>query len=680
LASITEISTENPALAIQAAILARPVTPERRMADAIRVLAVDAIEKATLGHPGMPMGFADVATTLWTRFHKYDAADPRWPDRDRFVLSAGHGSMLLYALLNLTGHVGMEMEQIKQFRQLHSTTPGHPEFGAHPAIETTTGPLGQGLANAVGMALAERMLAARFGRSLVDHRTWCVVGDGCLMEGISQEAIDLAGHLKLNKLTVLWDDNSISIDGPINLASSTDQLKRFAASGWAVKRVDGHDPAQIAAGLSMAVRSKKPTLIACKTIIGFGAPTKAGTAATHGAVLGAAETQGMKDLLGWTSPPFEVPADIRERWQKAGSRGATPRRAWLKRLARHPQRAEFERVMAGRLPENFHEVMATLRAGLAESRPAIAGRAGGQKALEALVPAVPEIVGGSADLTPANLTFVKSMTAVSPGNYAGRYIHYGIREHGMAAMMNGMAVHGGLIPYAGTFLCFADYMRPALRLAALMGQRVIHVMTHDSIGVGEDGPTHQPVEHLASLRAMPNMYVLRPADAMEAAECWEVALRRADGPSMLVLSRLVLPALRTDAGENRSARGGYVLAEADGPRAATLISTGSEVSIAMAAREQLAKDGIKVAVVSLPCWELFAIQDEAWRASVLGGAPRFGIEAAVAQGWEHWLGPDGVFIGMTGFGASAPPAVLYKHFGITADAIAAAVRKRLGHV
>jgi transketolase len=675
--SIAEIPAVNPALAAQVAILARAATPECQMAGAIRALAVDAIEKAKSGHPGMPMGFADVATTLWTRFHKYDAADPRWPDRDRFVLSAGHGSMLLYALLHLTGHAGMEIEQIKQFRQLHSNTPGHPEYGAHPGIETTTGPLGQGIANAVGMALAERMLAARFGRSLVDHRTWVVAGDGCLMEGISQEAIELAGHLKLNKLTVLWDNNSVSIDGPINLVNSTDQLKRFAAAGWAVKQVDGHDPVQIAAGLSMAVRSKKPTLIACKTIIGFGAPTRAGTASMHSGALGAAESQGMKDLLGWTSPPFEVPPDIRERWQQAGSRGATPRRAWLKRLARHPKRTEFERVMAGRLPENFHEAMAALRTSFAESRLAVAGRIAGQKVLEAVVPSVPEMVGGSADLTPANLTYVKPMGVVSPGSFGGRYIHYGIREHAMAAIMNGMAVHGGLIPYGGTLFTFVDYMRPSLRLAALMRQRVIYVMTHDSIGAGEDGPTHQPVEHLASLRAMPNMRVLRPADAMEVAECWEMALGHADGPIVLVLSRQILPVLRTDASENRCARGGYVLAEADGPRAATLISSGSEVSIAMAAREMLAKDDIKVAVVSLPCWELFAAQDAVWRAGVLGEAPRFGIEAAVAQGWEHWLGADGVFIGMSGFGASAPSDALYRHFSITADAIANAVHKRL---
>ncbi len=674
----TEPVAAMSAAALQAAILAKPATPERHMANAIRALAVDAIEKANSGHPGMPMGFADVATVLWSRFHKFDAADPRWPDRDRFVLSAGHGSMLLYALLHLTGHAGMEIEQIERFRQLHSNTPGHPEYGVHPAIETTTGPLGQGIATAVGMALAERMLAARFGRSLVDHRTWVVVGDGCLMEGISHEAIDLAGHLKLNKLTVLWDDNRITIDGPTSVATSTDQLKRFADAGWAVKQVDGHDPAQIAAGLSMAVRSKKPTLIACRTIIGFGAPNKAGTAGVHGAVLGAAEAKAAKEMLGWTYPPFEVPSEIREQWHQVGTRGATPRRAWLKRLAHHPQRAEFERVMAGRLPENFREAVAAFRAQVAEKRPVLAGRASGQKTLEALVPVLPELVGGSADLTPANLTAAPGMAPVVPGNYAGRYLHFGIREHGMAAAMNGLAVHGGFIPYGGTFLCFADYMRPALRISALMRQRVIYVMTHDSIGVGEDGPTHQPIEHLASLRAMPNLFVLRPGDAVEVAEAWEIALRRTEGPSMLVLSRQPLPALRTDGVENRSVRGGYVLAEANGPRAATLIATGSEVSIAMEAREKLAAAGVPVAVVSLPCWELFAAQDENWRAGVLGGVPRFGIEAAGPMGWERWLGPDGTFIGMNGFGASAKPEDLYREFGITADAIADTVRRKLG--
>ena len=677
MASIAEAKADNPALAAQAEILARPMTPERDMANAIRALAIDAVQAANSGHPGMPMGMADVATVLWSRFLKYDAADPRWPDRDRFILSAGHGSMLLYALLHLTGQDGMRIEDLKNFRQLHSPAAGPPEFGEHPGIETTTGPLGQGLGNAVGFALAERMLAARFGKSLVDHRTWVVAGDGCLMEGISQEAISLAGHLQLDKLCVLWDDNAISIDGGTDLSTSDDQLKRFAASGWAVKRLDGHDPAQIAAGLSWAMRSKKPTLLACKTIIGFGAPTKAGTAGSHGSPLGAPEAASAKAALGWTAAPFEIPAEIGAAWHAAGARGATARRGWLKRLARHNQRSEFDRAITGKLPDTFHEAVVALKSGIAETRPKLATRQSSQKALEALVPALPELAGGSADLTGSNLTLVKGMGFVTPANYAGRYIHFGIREHGMAAAMNGMALHGGLIPYGGTFFVFTDYMRPALRLAALMRLRVIHVLTHDSIGLGEDGPTHQPVEHLASLRAMPNVHMFRPADAMETAECWELAIRRTDGPSLLALSRQGLPSMRGDAGENRCARGGYVLAEANGPRQATLIATGSEVALAMEARSLLASENIQAAVVSLPCWELFAAQDASYRDDVLGAAPRVGIEAGVAMGWERWLGPDGVFIGMTGFGASAPEGELYKHFGITAEAAAAAVRKRL---
>jgi transketolase len=677
MAALDAFPAGNAVLAAQAEILARPVTPARRMADAIRALAIDAVEAAKSGHPGMPMGMADVATSLWTRFNKFDAADPRWPDRDRFVLSAGHGSMLLYALLYLTGHDGMGIAELQHFRQLHSPAAGHPEFGEHPAIETTTGPLGQGIATAVGMALAERLLAARFGKSLVDHRTWVIASDGDLMEGISHEAINLAGHLCLDKLTVLYDSNRISIDGDTALAQSDDALKRFAAAGWATKEVDGHDPVQIAAALSYAVRNKKPTMILCRTIIGLGAPTKAGSAATHGAPLGAQEAAGAKQLLGWHEPPFSVPDDLLRRWHDAGSRGAGARRAWLKRLARHNQRGEFERVMAGRLPETWHEAVAALKAEIAETRPRLATRQASQRALEALAAATPELIGGSADLTGSNLTMVKGMGSVGPGNFAGRYIHYGVREHGMAACANGMALHGGVIPYTGTFFVFTDYMRPALRISAITRQRVIHVLTHDSIGLGEDGPTHQPVEHLASLRAMPHVHVFRPADAMETAECWELAIRRADGPSLLVLTRQPLPALRTDTAENRCARGGYVLAEADGPRQATLIATGSEVSLAMTARDLLAADGIAVAVVSLPSWELFAQQDEAYRATVLGDAPRVGIEAACGFGWERWLGPDDTFIGMTGFGASAPFEELYRHFGITAEAAVAAVRRRL---
>ena len=677
MASIAEISADNPALAAQTAILGRPMTPERRMADAIRALAIDAVERAKSGHPGMPLGMADVATALWTRFHKFDAADPRWPDRDRFVLSGGHGSMMLYALLHLTGFAGMTIEDLKNFRQLHSPAAGHPEYGHHPGIEITTGPLGQGLANSVGMAIAERHLAAKFGRSLVDHRTWVTCGDGDLMEGISQEAISLAGHLRLNKLCVLWDDNSVSIDGATSLSTSDDQLKRFAASGWATKRVDGHDPVEVSAAIASAMRSSRPTMIACRTIIGFSSPTKAGTAASHGAPLGPEDAKAAKLALGWTDAPFEVPQDLQEQWLAAGTRGATARRAWLKRLAHHPMRAEFERVMAGKLPENFHEAVAALRAEIAEKKPKVASRAASQRALEFMVPAVPELLGGSADLTGSNLTLVKGMGFISPGSYAGRYLHYGIREHGMAAAMNGMAAHGGVIPYGGTFFVFSDYMRPSIRLAALMGIRVIHVLTHDSIGLGEDGPTHQPVEHLASLRAMPNIHMYRPADAMETAECWELALRRADGPSLLALSRQALPTMRTDTAENRCAKGGYVLAEASGARQATLVATGSEVAIAMTARTQLAAEGIHVAVVSLPCWELFAQQDEAWRAEVLGGALRVGIEAGVEFGWDRWLGADGVFIGMHSFGASGLFEDVYKEFGITPEAIVAAVKKRV---
>lgn len=666
-----------PALARQAEILALPVTAVRRMADALRSLAIDATEQAGSGHPGLPLGMADAATLLWTRFHKFDAADPRWPDRDRFVLSAGHGSILLYALVHLTGYHGMSVDDLRDFRRLHSPAAGHPEFGLHPAIETTTGPLGQGLATAVGMALAERNMAARFGKSLVDHRTWVIASDGDMQEGLSHEAAALAGHLCLSKLAVLYDDNQVTIDGDMSLSASDDVQKRFAACGWATKQVDGHDAGQINAALSFAVRSKKPTLIACRTIIGLGAPNRAGTAAVHGTPLGLREASGAKAALGWDEAAFSIPDDLRQRWLAAGNRGASSRRSWLKRLARHNQRAEFERVMAGRLPDNFHEALATLKQDLAAERPRLPTRAASQRCLEALVPAIPELIGGSADLTASNMTMVRGMAPMTAGNYGGRYIHYGVREHGMAAAANGMALHGGIIPYIGTYLAFTDYLRPALRLSAMMRQRVIYVLTHDSIGVGEDGPTHQPVEQLASLRAMPDLHVFRPSDALEAAECWELALRRADGPSLLVLSRQSLSPLRWDAADNRAARGGYVLAEADGPRQATIIATGSEVAIALTAREKLAGDGIAVAVVSLPCWELFAQQDAAWRARVLGDAPRIGIEAACGFGWDQWLAPDGTFIGMTGFGASGSRDDLYTHYGLTAEAVVAAVRRKL---
>ena len=666
-----------PITSLQDAILARPPTPERRMADAIRVLSIDAIEGAGSGHPGMPLGMADAATALWTRFLRFDAADPRWPDRDRFVLSAGHGSMLLYALLHLTGHAGMGIADLARFRRLDSPAGGHPEYGAHPAIEATTGPLGQGFSNAVGIALAERMLASRFGRSLVDHRTWVIASDGDLMQGVSHEAADLAGHLRLEKLTVLWDDNSVSLDGDTALSHSSDTLKRFAAQGWATKRVDGHDPAQLAGALAQAMRSKKPSLIACRTIIGLAAPTKAGTSAAHGGPLGQCEAEAARLALCWDEPHLTVPADVTSRWQAAGSRGASARRAWLKRMAKHPLRGEFERVMAGKLPADWHERTASVRAEIADERHPVSGRNAGHRALSTLSSIMPELVGGSADAGRSTRTQPPDAAPVWPGNYAGRYIHFGVREHAMAAALNGIALHGGFVPYGGSFCAFSDYMRPALRLAAMMRLRVVHVLTHDSIGVGEDGPTHQPVEQLASFRALPNTYVFRPADALETAECWDLAVRRSNGPSLIVLSRQELTPLRQDASENRSARGGYVLQEADGPRQATLIATGSEVAIALEARRQLADIGIAAAIVSLPCWELFAQQDDRYRMDVLGSAPRIGIEAACGFGWERWIGETGLFIGMTGFGASAPHADLYRHFGITPEAITAAVRRRV---
>ncbi len=651
----------------------------RRMANVIRVLAMDAVEQATCGHPGMPMGMADVATVLWSRFLKFDPARPDWPDRDRFVLSAGHGSMLLYALLHLTGYPGMSLDELKRFRQLGSRTAGHPEYGHAPGIETTTGPLGQGLANAVGMALAERLLNARFGDDLVDHHTYVIAGDGCLMEGISQEAISLAGHLRLNKLIVLWDDNAISIDGGTELSTSEDQLQRFAAAGWDSVAVDGHDPEAVAAALARARETELPSLIACRTVIAFGAPTKAGSAAAHGAALGAAEIAGARERLGWREPPFVIPGDVAEWWRAVGGRGAAASAAWQQRLGAAPAaiRGEFERSSGGALPPGFDTAMAGIRAKFAAEAPKTATRQASGMVLDALVPALPELIGGSADLTGSNNTRAKGQKPVTPGDFSGSYLHYGIREHGMAAAMNGMAVHGGLIPYGGTFLVFSDYCRPSIRLAALMGLRVVYVLTHDSIGLGEDGPTHQPVEHLAALRAIPNLQVFRPADAVETAECWELALRTRKAPSVLALTRQSVPALRRDGGENRSARGGYVLAEAEGPRQATLIATGSEVALALAARDLLKARGVAAAVVSLPCWALFDAQTPGYRAEVLGSAPRVAVEAASPFGWERYIGAGGAMVGMTGFGASAPAEELYRHFGITAEKVAEAALRQL---
>jgi transketolase len=658
--------------------LTNQAVPHRDMANAIRFLAIDAVEKAKSGHPGMPMGMADVATVLFSRFLKFDAADPAWPDRDRFVLSAGHGSMLLYALLHLTGNEDVTIDEIKSFRQWGSKTPGHPEYGHTKGVETTTGPLGQGLATAVGMALAERLMNERFGTELVDHKTYVIAGDGCLMEGVSHEAISLAGHLKLNRLIVLWDDNHISIDGDTSLSCSDDQLARFAASGWATCRVDGHDPEAVAAAIEQAQTSDRPSLIACRTTIGFGSPNRAGSEKVHGAPLGAEEIEKTRAALNWPYAPFEIPQTILDQWRAAGSRGKAAHEAWTKRLSALDagKRAAFEDALAGKLAAGYGGALKGLIEKFAADKPNIATRQASQLTIDALVPASPNLLGGSADLTHSNLTHAKGTTSVKPNGFGGSYIHYGIREFGMAAAMNGIALHGGFIPYGGTFLVFCDYNRPAIRLAALMGVRVIHVLTHDSIGLGEDGPTHQPVEHVASLRAIPNLLVFRPADAIETAQAWDCALQQSSRPSALALSRQGLPALPRDGvpTDNQVARGAYLVVD-PGQRDVTLIATGSEVAIALDAAKQLGEAGVKAAVVSAPCFELFAEQDQAYRDSVLGQAPRVGVEAAIAADWYRWIGDKGEFIGMTGFGASAPASVLYREFGITADAVAKAAQR-----
>jgi transketolase len=656
-----------------------------RMANAIRALAMDAVEQAKSGHPGLPMGAADIATVLFTRFLKFDPADPAWPDRDRFVLSAGHGSMLLYALLHLLGYEKVTIEEIKRFRQLGSITPGHPENFLTPGVETTTGPLGQGLANAVGMAIAERHLAAVFGRELVDHRTYVLASDGDLMEGLSQEAIALAGHLRLNKLIVLFDDNGISIDGPLSLADSVDQVKRFEAARWAATRIDGHDPEAIAKAIAIAQASDRPSLIACRTVIGLGAPSKAGTEKCHGSPLGAEEIKGARAKLGWSEPAFAIPADVRAMWGNAGSAGRSARLAWNDRLKAAPaaRRAEFERRLRGELPnEKVAAAVGSVKEKLAAEPKETATRSASEGALEALTAVVPEMIGGSADLTGSNNTKPKGMTVLSAADYGGRFIHYGVREHGMAAAMNGMALHGGVIPYSGTFLVFADYCRPAIRLAALMGERVIHVMTHDSIGLGEDGPTHQPIEHLAALRAIPNLHVFRPCDAVETVECWQLALENFSGPSVLALTRQNLPQLRRgfDAA-NRCADGGYELVPAQGNAEVSLFATGSEVAIAVEAHRILGERGISARVVSLPCFELFRALPAAKRQQVIGAARvNVAVEAAIRQGWDEIIGSDGAFIGMTSFGASAPYKELYRHFGITAENVAKAALHKLGHI
>ena len=651
------------------------------MANAIRVLAMDAVQVANSGHPGLPMGAADLATVLFSKHLKFDPADPHWPDRDRFVLSAGHGSMLLYSLLHLLGYPDMTVDELKRFRQLGSKTAGHPEYGHAAGIETTTGPLGQGLANAAGMAIAERLMNARFGDGLVDHYTYVLASDGDLMEGISQEALALAGHLKLNKLIVIFDDNGITIDGAISLSDSTDQTQRFEASGWRAVRIDGHDPEAIDAALAAAKSSDRPTLIAAKTTIGWGAPKKAGTAAAHGSPLGPEEIAGARLAYLWEHEPFVLPEPLVAEWRRLGRRARHASDGWKERLrATDPGvRREFERRIAGDVGPDLDRAIADLKRSYAEKPVTIATRKASENALEAINSVLPETIGGSADLTPSNNTKSKGLEAVAPGKFGGRFIHYGIREHGMAAAMNGMALHGGIIPYSGTFLIFSDYCRPAIRLSALMGLRVVYVMTHDSIGLGEDGPTHQPVEHLAALRAMPNLAVYRPADAVETAECWQLALHDRTRPSLLALTRQNLAQVRQGYVEaNLSARGAYEVAAAEGEAAVGLFASGSEVGIAIAAKALLDARGVGARVVSVPCFERFFEQDAAYRAATIGSAPvKVGIEAAVRQGWDAVIGTDGIFVGMTGFGASAPYEDLYRHFGITAEAVVEAVLDRL---
>ncbi|MEM7216546.1 MAG: transketolase [Pseudomonadota bacterium] len=650
------------------------------MANAIRFLSIDAVQAANSGHPGLPMGAADIVTVLFTKFMEFDAKNPHWPDRDRFVLSAGHGSMLLYSILYLLGYEDIDIDQIKNFRQLGSNTAGHPEYGHAAGIETTTGPLGQGLANAVGMAIAERKLNAEFGDDLCNHYTYCLAGDGCLMEGISQEAITLAGHLKLNKLVVLWDNNDISIDGPISMSDSTDQIARFKACGWNTLHIDGHNHEEIAGAIMKARESDRPTMISCKTTIGFGSPNKAGTAGAHGAPLGDEEIVLTREALGWEHEPFKVPESVLDAWRVAGLNCCKEHKAWEKRYEKlDPElKGEFERRMRGDLPAHFEDAIVDLKKALAKDQPKMATRQSSQKVLEIINESVPETLGGSADLTGSNNTKTSQTDAFVAPDYSGRFIHYGIREHGMAAAMNGMALHGGLIPYSGGFLIFSDYCRPSIRLAALMGIRVIHVLTHDSIGLGEDGPTHQPVEHLASLRAIPNLNVYRPADTCETAECWQLALESTNTPSAIALTRQGLPTVRTEfSEENLCARGAYEISAASRDAEVSIFASGSEVEIALAAQSELEENGTPTRVVSVPCFELFEAQSKDYRKSIIGSAAvKIGVEAAIRQGWGPIIG-DGPFIGMNSFGASAPGAALYEHFGITAEAVVEAAKAKL---
>ena len=648
---------------------------ERLMANAIRFLSAEAIEKANSGHPGMPLGMADVATVLFSKFIKLNPEAPRWFDRDRFVLSAGHGSMLLYSVLYLLGYKDIDIEDIKNFRQLGAKTAGHPEYGHLAGIDMTTGPLGQGITSSVGMALAERMLAAKYGEDVCNHYTYVIAGDGCLMEGISEEAISLAGHLKLNKLIVFWDNNDITIDGHVSAANSTDQIKRFEAVGWNTISIDGHNYKEIEKAIKKAQKSKKPTLIACKTKIGFGAPSKCGTSKCHGSPLGAEELAAMRKALGWTAAPFEVPSETLKNWREAGKRSLAAYQDWEKRAKIKGK--DFLDAIAGKLPKGWDKELNKLKEQAIAEQTKVATRKASQMCLEAIMPNLPELVGGSADLAASNLTLTKVSKTVTAADYNGNNIMYGIREHAMAAIMNGLALHGGLIPFGGTFFVFSDYMRPSMRLAALMGVRVIYVLTHDSIGVGEDGPTHQPIEHLASYRCMPGILTFRPCDVVETAEAWQLAISTEDKPSILALTRQNLPLLRKSAQENLTAKGGYILAGDAKKRQATIIATGSEVSLAMEARAKLAEEGIEVTVVSMPCCELFDAQPEPYREEVLGHAPRVAVEAASKFGWERYVGEKGDIIGMDGFGASGPAGELYKYFGITVEEVVDAVKNSL---
>ncbi len=646
------------------------------MANAIRALSMDAVQAANSGHPGMPMGMADVAAVLYDRFLKFDPKAPKWPDRDRFVLSAGHGSMLLYSLLNLSGYAKPTMDDIRNFRQLGSPCAGHPENTHLDGAECTTGPLGQGLAMAVGMAMAERHMNAVFGDELVDHHTWVVAGDGCLMEGINHEAIGLAGHLQLGRLIVLWDDNKITIDGSTALSTSEDIAARYQATGWHTEACDGHDPADITRAIEAALADGRPSLIACKTVIGKGAPNKQGTHSVHGSALGADEVSATREALGWSAPAFEIPAAIAEDWRATGTRGAKSRAAWEARLAGSPLGSEFTRRMSGELPADGGAAQAYMD-GLLESMPKVATRKSSEMALEAMTSLIPEMIGGSADLTGSNLTRTKATTPFNAEAYGGRYVSYGIREFGMAAALNGMALHGGVIPYGGTFLVFADYCRNAIRLSAIQKTRAIYVMTHDSIGVGEDGPTHQPIEHVMSLRLIPDLLVFRPADAMETAEAWTLALQHQNTPSVLALTRQNLPMLRNSA-DMLSAKGAYRLRAANAARKVVLLASGSEVEIACTTRDLLEAEGIGADVVSMPCWELFAQQDGAYRADLLpADALKVSIEAGVTLGWERWIGGDGLAFGIDSFGASGPADELYKHFGLTGEAISKQIKAKL---